>query len=199
MLDRANGLGLRLSSQWVTMSRLQPTAAEATSRIRSSGSKRVWRPTNCLRKTTRSPLERSLGMSKTIILLQITIRSSDVSFARDCCSSRAPSAKKPVETATLLFRTPRSATADLHKNLYTSVMLIDGAAMFREIGDTRRLDTVAHLHICFPCFQDCRAHLITLPTHSRWLQSCHKIDLHLTLPLSVSRSISLFLSSVSFV
>ena len=53
------------------------------------------------------PLERSFGMSKTIVctLLQITTRSSDVSVARDCCSSRAPSTKKPVESATLLFRT----------------------------------------------------------------------------------------------
>ena len=31
------------------------------------------------------------------------------------------------------------------------------------------------MHICFPCFHHCRAHLITLPTHSRWFKSCLKI------------------------
>ena len=55
------------------------------------------------------PLERSFGMSKTIFffckLLQITTMSSYVSVARDCCSSRAASTKKPVESATLIFRT----------------------------------------------------------------------------------------------
>ena len=44
-----------------------------------------------------------------------------------------------------------------------------------------RLDTVALLHICFPCFQICHAHLIIFPTHSRWLKAYHKTELHLTL------------------
>ena len=36
-----------------------------------------------------------------------------------------------------------------------------------------------HSHL-FPLSQDCRAHLIILPTHSRWLKSCNKTELHLT-------------------
>ena len=44
-----------------------------------------------------------------------------------------------------------------------------------------RLDTVALLHMCFPFFQTCHAHLIIFPTHSRWLKACHKTELHLTL------------------
>ena len=63
-------------------------------------------------------------------LLQITTRSWDVSVARHCCSSRAS-----MEIATLLLRTSRKCDADLHKNLYVSAMLIDGAAMFQEIGE----------------------------------------------------------------
>ena len=43
-----------------------------------------------------------------------------------------------------------------------------------------RVVTVAFVHTCFPCSQTCRAHLITLPTHSRWLTSCPKIELQLT-------------------
>ena len=37
-----------------------------------------------------------------------------------------------------------------------------------------RLVTVALVHTCFPCSQTCRAHLITLLTHSRWLKSLPK-------------------------
>ena len=37
-----------------------------------------------------------------------------------------------------------------------------------------RLDTVVLLRIC--CM-----HFITLPTHSRWLKSCHKVELRMTL------------------
>ena len=63
-----------------------------------------------------------------------------------------------------------------------------------------RLVTVALVHTCFPRFQTCRAHLITLPTHSRWLKSRPKIELHLIYFLSFSQSLflsfslSLFLS-----
>ena len=35
----------------------------------------------------------------------------------------------------------------------------------------QRLDSVTLLHICFPCHRAVRAHLITLPTHSRWLKT----------------------------
>ena len=42
---------------------------------------------------------------------------------------------------------------------------------------TRHRCTCVHLTVCL---QTCRAHLITLPTHSRWLKACHKIDFHLT-------------------
>ena len=45
---------------------------------------------------------------------------------------------------------------------------------------THRLDTVALLPICFPCFQTCHVHLTIFPTHLRWLKSCHKMELHLT-------------------
>ena len=43
-----------------------------------------------------------------------------------------------------------------------------------------RLVTVALVHTSFSCFLTCPAHLITLPTHSRWLKLCRKIELHLT-------------------
>ena len=43
-----------------------------------------------------------------------------------------------------------------------------------------RLDTVALLHICFPCSQSCQTFLTILPTHSALAQVCHKIELHLT-------------------
>ena len=56
------------------------------------------------------------------------------------------------------------------------------------------LDTDAFLHICFPCFQTCHVHLTIFPTHSRWLKSCHKKELHLTLSFSLSFSLSLFVS-----
>ena len=47
----------------------------------------------------------------------------------------------------------------------------------------QKLDTVAFLHTCFPCFQ---IHLAIFPTHSRWLKLPHKTELHLTVSLSVS-------------
>ena len=43
-----------------------------------------------------------------------------------------------------------------------------------------RLDTVALLHTCFPCFQTFQTHMTILPTHSRWLKVCQKTELHLT-------------------
>ena len=42
----------------------------------------------------------------------------------------------------------------------------------------RRLVTGTLPHILFPLSQDCRAHLIILPTHSCWLKSCHKTELN---------------------
>ena len=50
-----------------------------------------------------------------------------------------------------------------------------------------RLDTIALLHICFPCLQICQTHVTVLPTHSRWLKVCQKTELHLT-PLSLPLS-----------
>ena len=44
----------------------------------------------------------------------------------------------------------------------------------------RRLITVTLQHMCCPLSQDRRAQLIILPTHSLWIKSCHKTELHLT-------------------
>ena len=91
------------------------------------------------------------------------------------------------------FQNVTKCDADLHENLYASVMLIDGKRLVRTRRRIEReprqdfsatvstkvslaqsqpklresvdlLDPVALLHNCFPCFQDCRAHLITLPS-----------------------------------
>ena len=53
-----------------------------------------------------------------------------------------------------------------------------------ECSIVHRLDTVALLHTCFPCFQTCQTHLSVLPTHSRWLKVCHETELHSTLSFS---------------
>ena len=57
-----------------------------------------------------------------------------------------------------------------------------------------RLDTVALLHTCFPCFQTCQTHLTILPTHPRWLKVCHKTELHLTLSVCLSLCLCTFFS-----
>ena len=43
-----------------------------------------------------------------------------------------------------------------------------------ECSIVHRLDTVALLHTCFPCFQTCRVHVITLRTHLRWRKRATK-------------------------
>ena len=48
-----------------------------------------------------------------------------------------------------------------------------------------RLVTVALVHTCFCCSQTGHAQLITLPTHSCWLKSCPKRQLHWTWQRSV--------------
>ena len=50
---------------------------------------------------------------------------------------------------------------------------------------------LALLHSCtFVSFsENCRAHLITLPTHSRWLKARPKTEFHLTVPVFVSISL----------
>ena len=111
--------------------------SEATSRNRSSGSKRARRPTNCLRNTTRSQWRDRSGCQKLFFLY--TASDCDTEFGRFRCAGLLfqPSSidKEASGNRDTSSQNVTKCDADLHKNLYASVMLIAGAAMFQEIGE----------------------------------------------------------------
>ena len=115
--------------------------------------------------------------SNSNVVVSVTIHVDMYKYICERCSKNM----KPLWKVKGSFNRTSWKVSDLRIVRYTWVVSLSLCVSVSLCQVMHRLVTcVALVHTCFRCSQTCRAQLITLPTHSRWLKSCPKIELHLT-------------------